>query len=291
MILTAIRIELTKILKRSMTWVLIGIMALLVTVLHIALYATLQMPQSAAAMPPEAAEQLRASLCWPEAFPNLLGFAAGNALGGLMLVILTGAVVAQEYTWRTAHLWLGHGLPRPAFLLGKFAALAVAGLLFTLTPLAVGMPLTGWFTHHLTGSFGLAGLNVGHLALSILRTAYTLLPYLTLTLLLAILTRSVAAAVGIGLAYALLVEGILAQLLALAGGVWAELTRYLPGGLAGALMRLNQATAEISVGLNTGESGSVEPLGPWVAALGVALYTAAFLGLALWAFRRQDLTA
>jgi hypothetical protein len=162
----------------------------------------------------------------------------------------------------------------------------VAALLIVLTAVLVASPLTAWFTQQLTGSLSLADLNLVEMGLSILRTAYTILPYLSLTFLVAILTRSTAAAIAVGMAYALILENIALQLLGLAGGFWADVARYAPGSLAAALMQTNQRLVEIDLG--TGVNAGLP--GPWAAAGGITLYAVAFLGLSLWAFRRQNLT-
>jgi ABC-type transport system involved in multi-copper enzyme maturation permease subunit len=286
MFLNAFRMELTKVFRRRMTWVLIGILVLLVAGMYMALYAVLQDALSDPAGSPGKVEALWGILSWPQAFSGLLGYIGGTGLGGIILIVLAGTVTAQEYSWRTVHLWLSRGLPRSAFLLGKYAALVVAALLVVLTAALVGTLLTGWFTHQLTGSLRLAGLDVYQLALSALRTAYTLLPYIALTFLVAILTRSTAAAIAAGLAYTLVVENLAAQLLGLAGGLWAGIAQYLPGSLAAALLQTNQRLVEFDLGSGV-EAGLPDP---WAAAGGIALYTVAFVGLSLWAFRRQNLT-
>jgi ABC-type transport system involved in multi-copper enzyme maturation permease subunit len=278
--------ELTKVYHRWMTWVLLGILAVLVAGLYLALFAVLQ---AAMADPTGSAETVRAlqgMLCWPLSFSRLLGLTGGTGLAGLMLVVLAGAVTAQEYTWRTAHLWLSRGLPRAAFLVGKYVVLIVTALLLVLVALLVATPLTAWFTYQVTGSLSLADLDLGELGLSILRTALTILPYLGLTFLVAVLTRSTAAAIAVGLAYTLLVENIVVQLLGLAGGIWADLARFAPGSLAAALMQTNERL--VSVELGSGVDVGLPD--PWLAAGGIVLYAVVFLGLALWAFRRQNLT-
>lgn len=282
------QLELPKLFKRRMTWVLALSLAVLLVTLDLGMYLMLRNPAALEGRPEGMEEMMWASLCWPTAFSDLLETAAGNNLGGLLLVILAGAVVAQEYSWRTVNLWLGHGLPRPVFLGAKFVALALACLLLTLVPVLVGVPLTAWFTAQHSAPPGLADLPLAALLLGTLRTAYTLLPYAALTLMVAVLARSTVAAIGVGLAYALLVEQMAADLLRMAGGLWADLTLYLPGGLARALMRLNREAFGLELGVYGGRD--VETLGPSAAALGIALYTAVFLGMALWTFRRQDLT-
>ncbi len=286
MLASAFRMELTKVFRRRMTWVLVGILALLVAGVYILIYAVAQATLADPGVSPGTVAQLQGMLCWPQALSGLLGLTGGAGLGGLILVVLAGAMAAQEYSWRTTHLWLSRGLPRSAFLLAKYATLVVAALLVVLTAVLVASPLTAWFTQQLTGSLSLEDLNLAEMALSLLRTAYTILPYIGLTFTLAILTRSAAAAIAAGLAYTLLLENILVQLLGLAGGIWADVARYAPGNLAAALMQTNQRLVEVDLGsgVNTGLPG------PWAAAGGITLYAVAFLGLSLWAFRRQNLT-
>jgi ABC-type transport system involved in multi-copper enzyme maturation permease subunit len=282
----AFRMELTKVFRRRMTWVLVSILALLVAGMYLAIYAVAQAALSDPGVSPGTVEDLQGILCWPQALSDLLGLTGGAGLGGLMLVVLAGAMTAQEYSWRTTHLWLSRGLPRSAFLLAKYATLMVAALLVVLTTVLVATPLTAWFTRQLTGSLSLADLNLAEMGLGILRTALTILPYIGLTFLVAILTRSTAAAIAAGLVYVLVVENLVVQLLGLAGGIWAEIARFAPGSLAAALMQTNERLIEIDLGsgVNAGLPG------PWAAAGGIALYAAAFLGLSLWAFRRQNLT-
>jgi ABC-2 type transport system permease protein len=282
----AFRMEWTKVFRRRMTWVLVGILVLLLVSLYLTIYAVAQEALSDPAVSPGTVENLQGILCWPQAFTSLLGLTGGAGLGGLMLVVLAGTMTAQEYSWRTTHLWLSRGLPRSVFLLAKYATLIVATVLFVLTVVLVASPLTAWFTQQLTGSVNLADLDLVEMGLSILRTAYTILPYVGLTFLVAILTRSTAAAIAAGLAYALVLENVVVQVLGLAGGIWGDVARYAPSSLAAALMQTNLRLVEVDLGsgVNTGLPGA------WAAAGGITVYTVIFLGLSLWAFRRQNLT-
>jgi ABC-type transport system involved in multi-copper enzyme maturation permease subunit len=71
-----------------------------------------------------------------------------------------------------------------------------------------------------------------------------------------------------------LVEDVLLQLLGLAGGTWAKIGQYLPAGLGNSLASTNQ----------------IDGVSMATAVIGIALYTVLFVGLAVLAFRRQDLT-
>ncbi len=223
---------------------------------------------------------------WPLALNLGIGLASGGGLGGLLIVILIGTLTAQEYGWRTMQLWLSNGISRPVLLLAKFVIILLPALLFVLAPFVTGALTTAVFTQNLQGSLPFAEVDWWQAALSILRTAYTLLPYAALTFLLAIASRSTVAAVGGGLAYTLLIEGVLIQLLGLVGGTWAKVGQYLPAGLSNSLASLNRVSAEAGSSLVTPAGG----VGTETAVIGIALYTVLFVGLAILAFRRQDLT-
>jgi ABC-type transport system involved in multi-copper enzyme maturation permease subunit len=282
-------IENTKILKRSMLWIELALLAFLTAGLFVLIFSA-SLIENSEGLPPEAAEQLKASLIWPGGLMQALGLAAGNGLGGMLLIILAGAVTAQEYTWRTMHLWLGRGVSRPAMAAAKFAAILIPAVLIVLTPLVAGGIASGIFSLILDGSLHTDQINFFELCLAVLRTAYTLLPYAGLAFLLGIATRSTAAAIGGGLAYALLLEGVLAQILSLIGGTVGKLLAYLPTSLASALLTLNNAAFTTGMTVNGDPAGQIPLIDPAPSAIGIALWTIAFVGAALLIFRRQDLS-
>ncbi len=278
-------IEQTKLLKRAMLWIELGLLALLVIVFHLLLYVVVRSGPAKGQMA-EARAQMQQMVTWPTGILAALNFSSGNSLGSLLLIVLVGTVVGQEYTWRTLHLWLSHGTPRAALLTAKFAALLVPIALIVLTPVLVGGALTAYFTVALNGALDLARVDFGEVGLRILCTAYTLLPYAGLAFLLAVVTRSTVAAIGGSVAYSLLIEGVAMQILQFVGGAAAKITIYLPAGLAAGLM--GGPGGQVTVNGRT--AAPLAYLDPGPAALGIALYVLIFVGMALWAFRKQDLT-
>ena len=283
-----ITIEQTKITRRAILWVELAILAVGVLVLNLALFAVLRAGDTGdgQAMPPQLVEVLEQQIVWPAGLNSALDFASGANLGGMLIIILVGAVVAQEYTWRTLQLWLSQGVSRPLFLAAKFAALLLPIGLMVLVPLLVGGLITAVFSQQITGSIPFGEVEWGQLLLTAVKVGYTLLPYASLAFFLAILSRSTIVAIGGGLAYALLLEGIVVELLAFIGGVWAEIGQYLPAGLAQGLMATGSG---LTVEVNNGIAPAVQRLDPLPAAIGIALYTIIFIGLSSVVFRRQDL--
>jgi ABC-type transport system involved in multi-copper enzyme maturation permease subunit len=289
MFMNTLYIENKKMFKRRMLWIELGLLAALIIFLYVIIYATMQ-TNSEMAAGTEARQAVQDIILWPGAILNALSFGGGNSLGGLLVIVLIGAATAQEYTWRTMHLWLSRGIPRPVLMGAKIVALLLPIFLFVVTPLIIGGGLTAIFTLQIDKSLPFDQINWWQLALSVLRTAYTLLPYATMTFMLAIVTRSTAAAIGIGLAYSLLVESIASTVFPLLGGVFAKIVVYLPGSLAEGVLKLNE-TARFGQMVVAGDGMStVKYLTPVPAAIGIAVWTILFVGLAVWSFQRQDMS-
>lgn len=281
------QIENTKLFKSRLFWVELALLTAFVVLLFAGLFAIGQF------MPNEGLEEHGATVYWPTSLPNAVGFASGGGLGGLLIMVLTSVIVAQGYSHRTFSLWLGRGTPRMVVVLAQFAALALAATLFVVVATLVGGFVSALITLAMEGSLALGAVDYVQLGLSILRTAYTLLPYVALTMLFAVLTRSAAGALGLGVGYALLVESVLMQLLMLVGEFGGKIARFLPAMLARSVDTLNSAIVpgqDAAVVVNAPMS-QVPIFDPAAAAIGIALYTLVFIGLAVWKFRRQDLTA
>lgn len=282
-----IAIEQRKLFGRALLWVELGTLALLVTLAHVALVITLQ-KGNPGQLPPEAVAEFRRMLQWPQALDNALSFANGGELGGMLVAILVGAFVAQEYTWHTVHSWLSRGISRSHYLLAKFMVISMALLLIVLTTLAAGGAVTAVFTYVDTGTLPLSAVNGPRLLLNVLRVTFTLLPYAALTLLLAVVSRSTMVAIGVALGYSLLVENLLVEMLVLLSPTAARVARFFPTMLAKSIVRLVSRAGEVNVGLNMPTETLLLPSN--TAAFILAGYTLLFLTAAIWWFRQQDVT-
>ena len=284
MFLQMLSIEQKKLSRRTMLWVEVGIMALIMVGMNLLLYAVSQTSLSqSAAIEVEGATSVTSQIVWPGGVSNSLGIATGMAT--FLLVILTGALTAQEYQWNSYQLLLSRGVPRPVVLIAKFLVIIVAGLLLVVTALLAGAGITALFSQSLNGTIPFAELNWGRVALGTLLAAYSLLPYAALTFLLAVLTRSAVASIGVGLAYTTLIESLAMQGLAFLGGSWATVAQYLPAGLTQSLSAVGN---RVAVSAPVADLSGM--LSPERAAMAIALYTLIFVGLAIMAFRRQDLS-
>jgi ABC-type transport system involved in multi-copper enzyme maturation permease subunit len=287
MFMNTLSIENTKNLKRRMLWIELGILAALIIFFFTIIYVVLQ---TNGEIDNAARQEMASLITWPGALLNSLSFGGGTSLGGLLAMVLIGAATAQEYTWRTMHLWLSRGVPRPVLMAAKFVAMLLPIFLFVLIPLIVGGGLTAFFTLQIDKSLPLSQINWGHLMMSVLRTAYTLLPYAAMAFMLAIVTRSTAAAIGISLAYTLLIESIASAVFPMLGGILADIVVYLPGSLAAGLLKLNSISQAGQVVVISDGADMIKSLDPVPAAIGLAVWALLFIVVAVWSFRRQDMS-
>ena len=231
---------------------------------------------------------LRPYLVWPGVLVYALNLASGfqtyTSYGTYLLIVLVGLGAAREYSWRTLHLWLGQGAPRALVLAAKLLLAVVQAALVVMACLLTVGGLGAIFAVASGGSAALDWSQVATLAASAGRAVYSMLPYAALTVLLAVLTRSVWGAIGGGLAFLAVVESSLLNLLPALGPGFARAVQYLPAGLAQALDGQDAALAHQAVAHTP-----VQP-DPLVAAAAIAGYTLVFAGAAILAFRRQDLT-
>ncbi len=266
-------LETDKMFKRMTFWIELIVLALVIVLIDLAQYGISRIT------PAQASTLLVKEFTWPVGLVNAASFADAHALGGILLIILVGAVTAREYSWRTFHLWLSHGISRPLLLGAKFVVSLLAIVMIVLTSLLISGCITAILTFAVGAPFQLSQIDPGAFFVSILITCFGLLPYVALTFMLAILSRSAALAIGVGLAFIFLVEGTMYGVLSFVGGATTAIVQYLPVGLENALRYQ---------GASIPRGGTFPP--PAIAVLSLALYTVLFCGLAMWRFQRQNFT-
>jgi ABC-type transport system involved in multi-copper enzyme maturation permease subunit len=288
MLLRMFAIENQKVTRRKMFWVEVAALAVTVLAMLGLMVAARQMLAADVSgggnINLEGITQAQAEsyLTWPTSFPFVLP--GVYTVGALLAIVLAGAVTAQEYTWRSFQLWLSRGTPRWQVLAAKFAAISVALLLIVGAALLLTAVFSGAASLLLLDSLPAAAVSWPHLLLAFLGVTLSLLPYAALGLLLAVAARSTVVALGGGMAYALLLEPLLVQLMPLLGEGWANVTGYVPNALG---RSLNAGMSNlIAAG---GAAPAIEGLSPAMAALLLAGYAAVMLTTAVIIFQRQDL--
>ena len=272
-------IENQKNLKRKLLWVELILLVVFVIFVFTGLYVAIQGTPDGVTITDADRAKLPELVTWPGSLAFSLRFAAGSKL---LIIIFVGAVTSSEYTWRTYQMWLSRGVPRSLMLVTKFVALSLPILIVVAGALIAGGLISAFFSLHINGDLNLTQINVWRLGLDVLRTAYTMLPYVGITFLLAVATRSAVAAIGGCTAYGLIIESILGQTLRLLPGKLGEIALYLPSSLMESVLSASWTPPALMEDVVPGL------LSPNQAAVGIAIWTLSLFGIALLLFRRQD---
>jgi ABC-type transport system involved in multi-copper enzyme maturation permease subunit len=265
--------ELIKMVKRPAYWLLLGV------ALGLGLLFTYVIPYAGYAGGtggPRADRGLAALL------PAQL---VGNAIGGLpvfvgsIMVILGVLAVGGEYGWDTWKTVLTQGPSRLAVYAGKLVALAAAALVMVLALFSLGTvaslviaAVEGQSMALPAAGDLLIGLGAGWL-MAAMWTAFGVV--------LAVLLRGVALAVGLGLVWLLVVQNLLALLAAPLLDWVAQAQKALPGPNAGALAA--------ALGSTPDTPGVGALVGGGQAALVVAAYLVGFVAVGAALVRRRDI--
>jgi ABC-2 type transport system permease protein len=209
----------------------------------------------------------------------VLPFSATGQILGIVALVVAAGNLATEFTSGTLKCLLVREPRRTVLLGGKTLAvwgfvtvgIAIALVLTTLATIAMaaarGVSMDAWFTAEGVGKLGAAFANV------------TLAAWMwsLLGAMLAMVFRSGPPAIGIGIAYPLLVEGLL-------GLVLADVVQWMPGQVL--------ATVGNGPGGGGGFGGGAASagLGYGMALLVAALYAFAFFGISMTLLKRRDVT-
>jgi ABC-type transport system involved in multi-copper enzyme maturation permease subunit len=271
-----IRSELLLVRKRASTWILLGIWtALALTFAYAVAYVTYLNGTSR--------ESLEDLLPQSLVGTTMAGFPFFGGVLALMLGVLT---VGSEYGWGTLKTVFTQGPARLEVFAAKLVALALALVPFVLVVFGLGA-LASLAIALREGAevvwpdpwLVVKGALAGWLLLAV---------WAALGVLLAVLSRGTALATGIGILYALVVEGLLSAL-ANEIGVLDRLVELF--------LRANAYSLATTVGVSRAEVADAGPgsfSGPFVggaqALLVLAAYAAVFVGAAAWLLRRRDVT-
>ena len=233
-------------------------------------------------------------------FPGILITAGSYTtfLGTILLCILAGAVIGNEYSFGTQRLALSRGVSRAQLIVAQVAALALLALIVTGAMLLLGT-LFGVTVGPLVGgvipNIPLAGW--GQLLLYWLVVSLNLLAYALIALLFGTLGRSTAVGIAGSLGYIIFELIVAPILLALAvgfqGGSVGTTAEVVHHALLGPnLSALINGVTQSPLSLG-GSSASDLGISPIPAAQGLfisLLYCVTLVGLSYWLVRARDVT-
>jgi len=228
-----------------------------------------------------AAQKMRESVTFPNIIPTILGVAA--SLGRVLMVILGASLAGNEFTWGTARHLISRTRDRLAFVSGKLVVLIGLTLLLLIAGLVTGtlsgIGITPLVRDGITWNFLTPGLFL-RLPLALLTVTLTVLPYALLAFTIALVTRSTATGLSIGLVTLLIGEPVFAQILASLPEPWNESVFYTPF-----------LSIQIIKGWMETMFGGTSPDYVGRAVVVLLGHTLAWAGIGLSFFRRREMTA
>jgi ABC-type transport system involved in multi-copper enzyme maturation permease subunit len=272
----SVRAELLVLRKRASTWILLGIWATLALVFaYVVPYATYlnrSTPENLADVLPE----------------NLVGTLMGGFpfFGGVLALMLGVLAFGSEYGWGTLRTLFTQRPGRLHVFGAKLLALAAALAAFVVVVFALGA-LASYAIAVREGADGswpsmsllFRGLAAGWLILGV---------WAAFGVLLAVLFRGTALAVGVGILYAFVIEGLLSALA-------TQVSLLDP--LVELFVRASGYSLVVGLGASAEDAGDRGPgsfSGPFVgveqALLVLMSYLALFVVVAAWRLRRRDVT-
>ena len=266
--------ELLVLRKRTSTWILLGIWTTLALVFaYVVPYVTYLNDSTSQPLADVLPQQLVGTL--------MGGFPFFGGVLALMLGVLT---FGSEYGWGTLRTLFIQRPGRLQVFAAKLLALAMALIPFVLVVYAMGA-LAGSAIALREGAdidFPSASLIVRGLAAGWLILAV----WTALGVLLAVLSRGTALAVGIGILYALVIEGLLSALASQVSAVDRIVEFFLRANAYSLVTTLGVAADDVA---NNGPGSFSGPfVGGGQALLVLAAYAAVFLLVSGWLLRRRD---
>lgn len=282
----ALRAELLKTAKRASPWVLLGIaLAILVGLSYALTWLIYTHPPPGTQLPRGASPaQLKQGL-YPVGFVQAT---LSNGLPGVLALILGVLLVGSEFSWGTLKTLFTQRPGRLETLAAKILALAVA----------VGVGVVAMFAMAAACSVVLAAIDGNTLgdwpsAATIVKgmlSAWLIWGWWALFgAALSVIFRQAALAIGLGLAYSLVIEGLVFGIVGSLGGSFFEnFRKFFPGPNASALQQTFAVTAAgRQAGGQAAQGGSI---GAPEAAIVLGLYCAAAVVVCGLLLRARDVT-
>jgi ABC-2 type transport system permease protein len=273
-VISTVMAELLVLRRRASTWILLGIWTTLALVFaYIVPYVTYLN---------DSGEQPLADVLPQQLVGNVMG--GFPFFGGVLALMLGVLTFGSEYGWGTLRTLLIQRPGRLRVFAAKLLALAVALIPFVLVVFTVGALASSAIALREgadialpSASLVIRGLAAGWLILAV---------WTALGVLLAVLSRGTALAVGIGILYALVIEGLLSALASQVSVIDRLVEFFLRANAYSLVAKLGVSADDVA---NNGPGSFSGPfVGGGQALLVLALYAVAFLLVSGWLLRRRD---
>ena len=259
--------EFFRIRKRPMTWWMLIILVGIVGAFYVIVYL--------------ASGDRATDTSFRPAYIGENGVAVGAQLSSILAIVMGAQLVASEYAWGTIRALVSRASSRLALLTAKMSVLAVFTVLIVAITIVASLILTYVLTTIQGDNATIDTDLLRRSAIYLGRSSLAIGVYAAMAFLIAVISRSSAAAIAATLAVSFL-EGVVFLLLARASDVFDKVQHWFPGFNANGLLTLNNTGANASP-----PDGFSEPR----AYLVLAVWTIVMLMISAIIFRRRDITS
>jgi len=274
--------ELFKLRKRSMTWVLLFVLIGIIVVFYLVLLSIAHGTQGIGQGSEPTQNMLGLSMVTPFVLSLLFPF------GIILSVIVITSSIGTEYNWRTIRTMLICSESRLKLLCAKLIAVGILMLIGMVIGIAIGFVMSVITTAIGGYAFDFrfaTGEYLWNQFLQFWRSFYVLIPYVLLGFLFAVIGRSSIPGIVLGISEFLL-ESMITAFLYSAGDWIAEIPKYLLTVNVNAINALGKVPVKVPV-----VSASSQMPGLPHAFATVAVYNLVFIVLAIYIFRKRDVTS
>ena len=263
--------ELFRLRKRPQSMILMLITVLVTGGIYAAFYIASQTLSDGA----EAADIAR-DLALPRVFE--VGMQVSGLFVGIMLIVMASGLIGNEYGWNTVRPLIARSRTRSSLLTAKWITIGLYTVFLFLVALLSSAVFSA-ITSSMAGEF--VGPSSGMLrdwVIAFARVLVANLPYIAIAFSLALLTRSNAVGISVGIALGLL-EPALWGLLGLLSDRFETVRQVGIEFHSTRLLSMNNALEDASASE------------AWMSAGVLALYTVVFIALSYAVFTRRDVTS
>jgi ABC-type transport system involved in multi-copper enzyme maturation permease subunit len=211
----------------------------------------------------------------------LTGLSYFSWIGILVYAVTASVISAFDYPDRSIQLWLTRGVTRSMLLLSRLIVTLFFGLMLVCFAVFSILVIASLSRLVFFGNVDASNLNLSAFPSAILRVFWSALPYLALTVLFAVISRSPLFAAGGTIIYGTVIENLLANL----ENRFPTLVRYLPSQLA-QVLQINNLTLDRTA-LPLPLDAAIMPEARAVLAIGIIFIILSVISLSI--FSRQDL--
>lgn len=273
--INALKSELFRLRRRPQTW----IMPILAVVFIAIFYAILFLVYQFGGMADRS--EMRESIQVSNVFDN--GMQIFGFFGGILIVIVTSSLIGSEYSWNTLRPLVARAKNRNGLLSAKWIVVLLYTVFMVIVGIVGSLVLATVFSLFTDSSTALPDGFWWDVVVGSARWVVASLPYAAIGFAAALLTRSNAAgiAIGIGISF---VEPLIFPLLSFASDVFDTVQEY---GIAWNVQQLASFSTDP-------ESGFLDPVPAgqvWESTAVLGVYFAAVVVATYIVFKRRDITS